>query len=319
MKIACISDLWLPFPGGAERYVANVSQALIDRGHEVHVLTSYAPAKDVHCTTMTIEDIGVNERHGEGWTLILKYLRELKPDLLITHHFFAGQFPALFNMPFPAVELIHNRQRNENAAIAVFNSHFTAIRCGIQQQDMVILPPAGASVLTAPPYLYRDCIGHIKPLGGKGIELTYKLARIMSERKFLVLRGEWQDGEQIERLPNVEFMEPCDDIRDFYSRCRVVLMPSLSEDAGTVPQECALNGIPCVSSNVGGLQETNFGGVVLPPDDVYPWITEICALDHPMRYAQIVEQQRLYIRKLDWPKQFDELDQKVRALCSTTR
>ena len=50
VKIVCLSDLWLPFPGGAERYIANISQALIDRGHEVHVLTSYAPAKPVHCT-----------------------------------------------------------------------------------------------------------------------------------------------------------------------------------------------------------------------------------------------------------------------------
>lgn len=316
MKILCLSDLWLNFPGGAERYVANFAQALLDRGHEVHVLTSYAPAQPLHCTTMTIKDIGVNERHEDGANLIESYVDALQPDVILTHHYFVGQFAeelSAWGVPF--VELIHNRQRHPHASLAVFNSHFTAMRSGRRDGDMVILPPAGNNVFAEGTPSLRDYIGHIKPLGGKGIELTYQLAKIMPERKFLVLRGEWQNDERIQRLSNVEFMEPVYDIRKFYSRCRLVLMPSLSEDAGTVPQECSVNGIPCVSSNVGGLPEANFGGITLPPDDVYPWISAVCALDHPVKYAEIVNQQRLYISKLDWPRAFDEFERKVRMIC----
>jgi len=116
----------------------------------------------------------------------------------------------------------------------------------------------------------------------------------------------------------VEFMEPCDDIRDFYSRCRLVLMPSLSEDAGTVPQECAVNSIPCISSNVGGLPETNFGGIVLPPDDPYPWITEICKLDHEDYRKEIVWRQQGYVKSLDWEKRYDEINERIKQICSST-
>lgn len=325
MKILVLSDLWLPFPGGAERYIANVTDALVARGHEVHILTSYAKAKSA--LPMTIADIGVYERHEQGADLLSTAIHCLWGDegcslddmyhwdCVLSHHFFMGEFPDVFAASFiPFIEIIHNRQRHPDAAFAIFNSQYTADRCGFREGDIVMLPPASPRVkfdraLAFPPPEY---IGHIKPLGGKGIALTYQLAAIMPERKFLVLRGEWQDGEDIRRLPNVEFMEPCDDIREFYSRCRVVLMPSLSEDAGTVPQECALNGIPCISSNVGGLPETNAGGVVLPPDDVYSWVTEVCKLDHPEQYKQIVESQRKHIASLRWEEKFDEIDRRVR-------
>lgn len=325
MKILVLSDLWLPFPGGAERYIANVTDALVARGHDVHILTSYAKAKSA--LPMTICDIPVYEKHEAGARIIELFLCDYKPDLILTHHFFVGEFAQEFSRwsgrfcSYPFIEIIHNRRRHPDAAFAIFNSQFTADRCGYRDGDIVMLPPASRKVVMnhwpfsddlLPIREKAAYIGHIKPLGGKGIAMTYQLASIMPERKFLVLRGEWQGGEDIRRLPNIEFMEPCDDIRDFYSRCRIVLMPSSNEDAGTVPQECALNGIPCISSNVGGLPETNAGGIVLPPGDVYSWITEICKLDHPEQYKQIVESQRKHIASLHWEEKFDEIDRRVR-------
>jgi glycosyltransferase involved in cell wall biosynthesis len=342
MRIGIISDLWLNFPGGAERYVANVAQALLDRDHEIHVLTSYAPAVAAHCTTMTIIDIGVNSRRAEGAVVIKNWITAGSFDLLITHHYFAGVFAdEIFNRgscgcdgikAIPIVEIIHNRQRNWKAALAIFNSEYTAVRCGRQEKDMVMLPPAGVdcvikcicgwqeskgqrtSIFCPRCDISHKYIGHIKPLGGKGIALTYQLAVLMPDRKFLILRGEWQDGEDIRSLPNVSFMEPVGDIREFYAKCRLVLMPSLSEDAGTVPQECALNGIPCISSNVGGLPETNGGGIVLPPDCVSDWIIEICKLDHPEYYREIAERQKTFIMSQNWDKQFDELDRRIKEI-----
>jgi glycosyltransferase involved in cell wall biosynthesis len=325
MRILIVSDLWLPFPGGAERYIANVADELANRGHNIHILTSYAKAKS--WIPMAIENIGVQNRHVEGSRIIFDWIQKTNPQIIITHHFFAGEFPEIFNSPVPVVEIVHSRQRNENAKLAVFNSRYTAGRCGYRDGDMVILPPVGEdTVMTVRQFAHAeaDCIGHIKPLPnrywngawfGKGIDMTYKLARAMPERKFLVLRGEWQDCEYIVKLPNVEFMEPVKDIREFYARCRLVLMPSASEDAGTVPQECAANGIPCISSDVGGLPETNRGGITIPFDEPERWIAEVCKLDHPEHYREIVRQQRAYIDGIGWDKQFDELDRKLRTLC----
>lgn len=336
-KLLIISDLWRPFPGGAEAYIARVADALHERGHDIHILTSYAKAKS--SLPMTIADIGVNERYSEGLDLLQNFILDYAPDLVLTHHFFAGAFERLWSLiEQPFIEIVHNRQRHPDAALAIFNSRFTANKCGYRPEtDIVMLPPATPDCVACfkpgcrlvgnhghgqqwhdgkPNWkeVDRDCIGHIKPLGGKGIDLTYKLARIMPERKFLILRGEWQDGEKIERYDNVEFMEPVDDIREFWARCRLLLMPSLSEDAGTCPQEAALNGIPCISSNVGGLPETNFGGITLPPDDPYPWITEICKLDHAQYYKEVVVREWLFIETLDFPAQFDALEKRIRGL-----
>ncbi len=311
MKIAIISDLWLPFPGGAERYCANVSQALIDRGHECHVLTSYARAHNSHCSSITITDIGVRERHAHGLDVISGFLSERVYDLIIVHHFFDGEWPELYTQTgTPVVQISHNRPRNPKAAFTVFNSQYTANRQGRLDNDLVILPAPGRD--TVADGGSRNCIGHIKPQGGKGIELTYRLAQSMPDRKFLVLRGEWQDGEMISNLPNVSYLEPLDDIRDFYSRCRIVLMPSISEDAGTVPQEAALNGIPCISSNVGGLPETNAGGILLDREDFISWYDHILKLDDQKYYDDVVWAQRAALP--DWTSLFNELDRRIRAL-----
>jgi glycosyltransferase involved in cell wall biosynthesis len=321
MRTLIISDLWQPFPGGAERYMANLADALVERGHEIYILTSYAKAKSRH--PLTIENIPTGDNGRVlGSEMVARFIDEHKPDLLISHHYFAGEFGWMFSLDIPAVEVIHNRQRSVGAKLAVFNSRYTADRCGFREGDMVILPPAGNDVMAS---VHGEYIGHIKPIPnrfwkgqwyGKGIDLTYRLARIMPERKFLVLRGEWQDVEYIERLPNVEFMEPVEDIREFYARCRLVVMPSGSEDAGTVPQECAINGIPCISSNVGGLIETNVGGITLPVHDFESWLKEIAKLDNREYYDEIVRRQRLAIATMNWPARFDELDSKLRAICA---
>jgi glycosyltransferase involved in cell wall biosynthesis len=348
MRIAFISDLWQPlFPGGAERYMKNLAEALAQRGHDIYVITSYNKAKPSF--PHTIQSFPVGEARLLGLEQIQRIAWAYKPDLLVTHHYFAGEFPELFSMGIPCLEVVHSRQRNPKAAMAVFNSRYTADRCDFREGDMVILPPAGNDIWACghpqiekigdisscdvcrmewnhkeTPVL-KCCIGHIKPIPnrlwkgqwyGKGIELTYRLARIMPERKFLVLRGEWQDVEYIKRWPNVEFMEPIDDIREFYARCRLVVMPSGSEDAGTVPQECAINGIPCISSNVGGLIETNIGGITLPVHDFESWLKEIAKLDNREYYDEIVRRQRLAIATMNWPARFDELDAKLRAICA---
>ncbi len=172
-------------------------------------------------------------------------------------------------------------------------------------------PPAFDDVVAA---THGDAIGFIKPIPHKGVRMVYDIARAMPERQFVILRGEWQDLEVIERLPNVEFMEPVADIREFYARVRLVLMPSLSEDAGTVAQECALNGIPCLSNNVGGLNETNGGLLFAPAEPVGAWTRFIGYLDDPASYEAVVSSQRAHLATLDHAGSLDLLAQRIKAL-----
>ena len=328
MRILVISDLWCPFPGGAEVYLRNLTLELVKRGHTVKVLTSYEPAQKETEFELQYTSIPVYEQHHKGWDIIWNTIEKFKPQLLITHHFFAGEFPELLNgtLALPTVEVIHSRPRTPNSTIAVFNSHYTANTPGQlrKPQDMVILPMANPVTKADS---HGDCIGHIKPIGGKGIMMTYALAKRFPNRKFLILRGEWQAAEtMISNTPNVEYMEPVKDIRDFYKRCRLLLMPSEREEAGTVPFEATLNGLPCISSDVMGLPETNRGGIILPicnrywadgmplhPDieSINRWEEEINKLDDKGYYDSVVARQRDFMASIPYSGLFDELNGKM--------
>lgn len=261
----------------------------------------------VHCY-----DNQPGHTHVDGWKDIQGFLDQQKPDVIVTHHFFAREFEKeLFGGPIPVVNLMYNANRLERAALTVYISQHVYNTSGGRPGDMIIMPPAFEDIV-AP--THGSFIGFIKPIAHKGIALVYQIAAQMLDRDFLVLRGEWQDIEDIRRgLPNVFFIDPVHDMRTFYEKCRVMLVPSTSEDAGTVPQEAALNGLPCISSGVMGLKETNGGGIVLPY--VVPaWVATIKDLDNPVYYAEIAARQKTHIASLNWPAQFDELSEKIKKL-----
>lgn len=313
-RILVLSDLWLPFPGGAERLVFNVSRDLARAGHDVHVLTDYAYAQQFDGPPIEHKIIE-HVSHDEGWQMIADTIDEFKPDVLLTHHFFAFHFEAeLVACGVPLVQLVLNGHRIPEAALAVYITEYVRDQMQTQPQDLVLMPPALDDVIAEE---HGDLIGFIKPIPHKGVETLYAIATWLHDRRFLVLRGEWQDIEILSDLPNVEYMEPVADIRDFYRRVRLLLVPSVSEDAGTVAQEATLNSLPCLSSNVGGLVETNAGGVQLLSSDVPAWVAAIVQLDDEGRYGDVVESQRRHAEEYDYPGRLRRLTDRIGALCSS--
>ena len=58
--------------------------------------------------------------------------------------------------------------------------------------------------------------------------------------------------------PNVCLLEPDANVDAIYARTRILLAPSLWAEAfGLVVVEAALRGIPCITSDAGGLPEAN--------------------------------------------------------------
>ena len=318
MRITVLSDLWPPFPGGAERYVFNMARELKNRGHEISVLTSYIKAHEFDGIVPTWISIGCHaydaqpgHGHTDGWKDIENFIITHDADVVLTHQFFATEFADEIFGRCPTVHVVHNGVRNPRAKLAIYNSNYTRARAQAQPPDLTILPPAFEDCVAS---RHDNFIGFIKPIPHKGVDFFYQLAAAMPEKQFLVLRGEWQDFEDIRRgLHNVYFIEPVDEMRVFYERCRMIVMPSLQEDAGTVAQEAALNGIPCISSNVMGLPETNGGGIVLPLN-LHEWITAIRNLDSLTPYVEVTARQRQYVTNLNWPAQFDELSRRIEAL-----
>jgi glycosyltransferase involved in cell wall biosynthesis len=328
MRVLILSDLWPPFPGGAERYVFNIGKALQERGAEVGVLTSYGRMLGFQGDEVRLlggipthyRNIGCrgNGRHDEGWAVLWDFVKNNPPDIILTHQFFPDEFQAeLSRCGIPIVQAVHATPRWPYVRFAIYNSEYTRRRNSSSgqrtDQDMVIHPPA-----------FPDCvgggtgtaIGFIKPVSHKGVDLVYRIAHSLPYRHFVVLRGEWWHFDKLTDLPNVEYIAPVDDMRDFYRRCRLMLVPSTVEDAGTVPQEAARNFIPCISTGAGGLQETNGGGIIIPEHDAEAWIFTIeHLLTDSHEYQAVRERQFAHLASFDWPHKFDELYRRMEALC----
>ncbi len=311
MRILVLSDLWVPFPGGAERLLFNVARDLRRRGHDVLVVTGYEHAQPFDGPEVVVDlDLPLTDAGG---VCLLGHIAAFAPDVIVTHHIWARHFSTyVLAAGVPVVQVVLNGPRLPEAALAVYISEWVRDRAGTTRpEDLVLTPPAFDDVVAIGP---RDAIGFVKPLPHKGVELVYKIARRLRDRRFVILRGEWQDLERIQELPNIEFLEPVVDMRDFWARIRVVLMPSLSEDAGTVAQEATRNGVPCISSDVEGLRETNGGGIRLPTDNVSRWINAIRILDNPTQYQRVVERQRAHLDSLDHAGTLDELAARIAGL-----
>lgn len=308
-RVLVLSDLWLPFPGGAERLMYNVARHL-QREHEVSVLTGYEHAQEFDGPDVDIDlDLPIDE---DGAGRMREWIRARHPDVIVTHHVWARSFEEVMaDAEVPIVQFVLNGPRMNTAALAVFISEHVRTQAGnARAGDIVITPPAFGDVVAG---THAEAIGFIKPLPHKGAALFWSIARAMPDRRFVVLRGEWQDLEIVEDLPNVELMEPVADIREFWQAVDMVLMPSLSEDAGTVAQEAAANGVPCLSTGVGGLSETN-GGLLLGPERVDRWVRDIRRLDEPGWRAHIVERQREWLERLDHAGKLDALSARIGAL-----
>jgi glycosyltransferase involved in cell wall biosynthesis len=293
--ILVLSDLWPPFPGGAERLMFNLARDLHQRGEDVHVLTGYENARQFDGPPVTRYPIGVLDTKDEGWAIVHEFVQADQPSLVLTSHLYASQFGAeLVAMGLPLVHVVLNGPRVPGCAAAVYITEWVKARYDGRPDDLVVIPPAFPDVVAD---THGDAIGFVKPIEHKGVETLYALAERLPHREFVVLRGEWQDIELIrDDLANVRFMEPVVDIAEFYSQVRLMLMPSRSEDAGTVAQEATLNGIPCISSNVDGLNETNGGGIRLAPTDVPAWADTIeRLLTDPELYAGVVASQQRHL------------------------
>jgi non-ribosomal peptide synthetase component F/glycosyltransferase involved in cell wall biosynthesis/acyl carrier protein len=109
----------------------------------------------------------------------------------------------------------------------------------------------------------------INPCAVKGLSIFLELARSLPDVRFAAVPT-WgttpADREALGALPNVTLLAPEDEIDRIYQRTRVLLMPSLWEEAfGVTAVEAMLRGIPVLASAVGGLPEAKLGtDFVLP-------------------------------------------------------
>jgi len=115
---------------------------------------------------------------------------------------------------------------------------------------------------------------HIGFSGGgpaKGDDVVMELARRMPARTFLVVGARFSHARA--PLPaNLTYWGHIADMREFYSQIRLLLVPSLVEEAfGRVILEAAVNGLPVIANDIGGIPEAlGEGGVLVTYDPSQP-------------------------------------------------
>lgn len=131
----------------------------------------------------------------------------------------------------------------------------------------------------------------VNPVAIKGVERVIALVQACEDIIFLILES-WQletrqrthYQQQLAHCSNAKWQTPMLDMRPVYAQTRVLLMPSVWEEAfGRTVVEAQLNGIPALASQRGGLPEAvGLGGLTLPLDaDLDTWKQALYALYLP--------------------------------------
>lgn len=136
----------------------------------------------------------------------------------------------------------------------------------------------------------------INPIPKKGLEVALQVARQRPDLAFdfieaWPLSAEQRSYYQVKAASskNVQCHPPILDMRVVYARARLVLVPSIWEEAwGRVVTEAQLSGIPVVASGRGGLpQAVGGGGVVVDsPGDLPSWLQAVDTLSHRAGYER---------------------------------
>jgi glycosyltransferase involved in cell wall biosynthesis len=109
----------------------------------------------------------------------------------------------------------------------------------------------------------------INPCASKGLVIFLSLARSLPDVQFAAVPT-WgttsEDRAALECLPNVQLLQPVDDMDEIFAQTRVLLFPSLvTEGFGMIVVEAMLRGIPVLASDVGGVSEAKLGVDYLLP------------------------------------------------------
>ncbi|HMQ73958.1 MAG TPA: glycosyltransferase, partial [Rubrivivax sp.] len=165
----------------------------------------------------------------------------------------------------------------------------------------------------------------INPHRVKGLDTFLDVARRMPHERFLLVES-WTLAPpaladlqaRLAALPNVTFWRRVPDAGQIYRRTRLMLVPSVWEEAfGRVAIEAQSCGIPVIASRRGGLQESVGDGGLCIAEHLDPdaWVRAIAGITgNPARYDDLAAKARAHADRDDFKPQ--EAARRFLAFCS---
>jgi len=143
----------------------------------------------------------------------------------------------------------------------------------------------------------------------KGGKIFGEIARAMPHKSFLGVFGSYD--EQITRnLPNVTYVPNSPNIKQWYAKTRILLMPSKYESWGRTASEAMCSGIPVICTDTPGLKENcdKAGIYIKDRSNVKEWVEAITKLDDKKAYSWASRKAKARSREFDTRKILDEFE-----------
>lgn len=286
--VAWVHGLYPHQRAGSETMLADMLEALVDAGHDVHaVATLTGPADGA-----TTWEYGGVTCWREGAGTAAAFVSALEPDVIVSHHHIGVEaIPVAKRIGAAAVVILHNDFKwsramvNARPDLLVFNTHWLHRKMGTRgAAAAVVHPPLHADryaiTRDGPPADGTVTIINLDRI--KGPDVFYGLARNMPGTKFLAVRGGYGRQDERQGYPNVEFMDTTTNIRDdVWARSRVVVAPSRYESYGRGAVEACAAGVPVVATATAGLRESlGPGGTFASRGNPAEWARYVTRLMH---------------------------------------
>jgi glycosyltransferase involved in cell wall biosynthesis len=143
----------------------------------------------------------------------------------------------------------------------------------------------------------------------KGGKIFGEIARAMPHKSFLGVLGSY-DEQMTQSLPNVTYVPNSPNIKQWYAKTRILLMPSKYESWGRTATEAMCSGIPVICTDTPGLKENcdKAGIYIKDRNNVKEWVEAISKLDDKKAYSWASRKAKARSREFDTRKTLDEFE-----------
>jgi glycosyltransferase involved in cell wall biosynthesis len=203
---------------------------------------------------------------------------QYSPDQGHLANFKKADFGAKIQYPFFAKNFNEYRRGMAEADQVIANSEYVSQRLkkDFDVNSNIIYPPIKLDNYKVQ-YNDNGYIAAVNPRNrDKGADIFFNLVESMPDEEF-ICAGEFRESslkQRAEGLSNLNYLGYCEDMRSFYKKAKVVVVPSRWNEAfGRSAAEPMVSGIPVVVSDRGGLPEVvgNTGEVVNKIESTEAW------------------------------------------------